>query len=36
MKEGLEEEELWLVVEELDGCWREGREFDRMVCEFKN
>ena len=35
MKEGLEEGELWLVVGELDACWREGREFERDVVEFK-
>jgi hypothetical protein len=35
MKEGLEEMEFWLVVGELDACWREGREFDRDICEFR-
>jgi hypothetical protein len=35
MKEGLSEEEFWSVVGELDECWREGREFERGVCEFK-
>ncbi len=35
MKEGLSEEEFWSVVGELDACWREGREFEREVCEFR-
>jgi len=35
MKEGLSEEEFWLVVGELDACWRGGGEFEREVCEFR-
>ena len=35
MKTDLGAEELRKVVGELDRCWREGREFDKEVCEFR-
>ncbi len=35
MKTDLAVDEFWQVVGELDACWREGREFDRDIAEFK-